>query len=194
MALEGGFFVGVIMDSIAYNEREIVKLVYSGILWIDSSGNVWRMISNQHKQDVTKPHILGSVYKCGYLRITIWNGIKHISCAVHRLVWQYYYGDIPNGKYVHHKDHNKLNNNICNLEVVTPSENLKKAHEAGVLIIPKLKGADNGNSKLKEMDVIEIRQLYKAGIYTQECRGSIYSVSRGCIRSVLNRRSWRDIP
>lgn len=42
---------------------------------------------------------------------------------VHRDVWQYYHGDIPEGDYeIHHIDHNKANNDIANLQLLTRTE------------------------------------------------------------------------
>ena len=35
---------------------------------------------------------------------------------MHRYVWEYYNGTIPNGYVIHHKDKNKINNDIDNLE------------------------------------------------------------------------------
>ena len=34
---------------------------------------------------------------------------------MHRYVWRYYYGEIPDGYHIHHIDHNKANNDIHNL-------------------------------------------------------------------------------
>lgn len=36
----------------------------------------------------------------------------------HNIVWEKYYGKIPDGMQVHHIDHNKLNNDISNLKLV----------------------------------------------------------------------------
>lgn len=38
---------------------------------------------------------------------------------MHRYVWEYYYGAIPKGFDVHHKDHNVDNNDIFNLELLS---------------------------------------------------------------------------
>lgn len=43
---------------------------------------------------------------------------------IHRYIWQYYNGEIPNGYHVHHKDKDKSNNTIENLELVECSEHL----------------------------------------------------------------------
>lgn len=41
---------------------------------------------------------------------------------IHRVIFQYYYGDIPNGYDIHHKDLNPTNNDISNLQMLTKSE------------------------------------------------------------------------
>jgi hypothetical protein len=41
---------------------------------------------------------------------------------VHRMVWEKHHGPIPNGHHIHHKDGDKLNNVIENLELLTASE------------------------------------------------------------------------
>ena len=65
----------------------------------------------------------------GYLDIKLWKGGKRVHRYVHRLVWQTFVGEIPAGYEVNHKDHNKANNSLSNLELVTHSVNLKKAVE-----------------------------------------------------------------
>ena len=44
---------------------------------------------------------------------------------IHRYVWEYYNGAIPKGYDVHHKDHDKSNNDISNLELITKAEHTK---------------------------------------------------------------------
>jgi len=44
---------------------------------------------------------------------------------LHRYVWEYYNGIIPKGYDIHHKDHNKDNNNIDNLELLTKKEHIE---------------------------------------------------------------------
>ena len=45
---------------------------------------------------------------------------------VHRLVWIDHYGDIPKNCVIHHKDENKLNWDISNLELLTRSNHVCK--------------------------------------------------------------------
>jgi hypothetical protein len=44
--------------------------------------------------------------------------LKGKRCRIHRYIWEKYNGEIPKGYHVHHKDLNKSNNDISNLELV----------------------------------------------------------------------------
>lgn len=46
----------------------------------------------------------------------------------HCLIWEENFGAIPDGMQIHHKDFNKENNDISNLQLVTPLEH-KRIHE-----------------------------------------------------------------
>lgn len=41
---------------------------------------------------------------------------------LHREVWEYYKGSIPDGFEIHHKDFNRLNNDISNLECLSKKD------------------------------------------------------------------------
>ena len=57
---------------------------------------------------------LGTVNGDGYK--TFWvNGQNRYE---HRLVWERHFGPIPEGMVLHHKDENRLNNDISNLELI----------------------------------------------------------------------------
>lgn len=48
---------------------------------------------------------------------------------MHVYVWEHYNGEIPTGYEVHHKDRDKSNNDISNLELLTASEHRKRHAE-----------------------------------------------------------------
>ena len=56
---------------------------------------------------------------------------KSFCCTIslHRFVWQYFNGEIPDGYDAHHRDFNHNNNDIANLELVTKDEH-KQIHAA----------------------------------------------------------------
>jgi hypothetical protein len=50
---------------------------------------------------------------------------KRYKRFVHRLVWENWGGDIPEGYEINHLDFNKSNNCISNLECITRQENIR---------------------------------------------------------------------
>lgn len=56
---------------------------------------------------------------CGYYK-------RNIVVLLHRHVWEKHFGPIPKGYHIHHKDGNKLNNDISNLECLSASDHHKK--------------------------------------------------------------------
>ena len=90
---------------------------------------------------------IGRLFKDGYIVVTICK--KQYS--VHRLIYTYHYGEIPDSLVIDHMDHNKQNNDISNLRAVSKSvnslnsyktkdiENLEKRKNTWVIRI-KIKG------------------------------------------------------
>lgn len=54
---------------------------------------------------------------------------KHYS--VHRLVYETYVGEIPEGMVIDHIDGDRANNNLSNLQLTTQSKNVKKTYDGG---------------------------------------------------------------
>ena len=61
----------------------------------------------------------------GYEGINLWNGKKHITKYIHRLVAEYFVPNTNNYPEVNHKDGNKWNNKASNLEWCSVSYNRK---------------------------------------------------------------------
>lgn len=75
-----------------------------------------------------KGKILSNRNKNGdYLRVVLRSNIhkKYRSISLHRLVVEHFIGYIPEKHHVHHKDQNKQNNNIENLEIISTKEHYK---------------------------------------------------------------------
>jgi len=74
----------------------------------------------------------------GYLRVKLNN--KNVS--IHSLVAKFILGERPKDYVINHKDGNKLNNKVSNLEYVTIAENIKHSVENGMHICnrPELMG------------------------------------------------------
>lgn len=81
--------------------------------------------------------------------------------SVHRLLVKHFIGEIPKGMCVNHKDGNKLNNNLDNLEIVSYSENMKHAFRNGLQEKPK--GEKNSGAKLSNIDCEKLCEMLLAG-------------------------------
>lgn len=72
----------------------------------------------------------------GYERVSLWNKGKEHKFSIHKLVAIKYLDNPNNYQIINHKDGNKLNNNVDNLEWCNLSENVKHAYKNN-LIKPK---------------------------------------------------------
>ena len=90
---------------------------YEGKYQISNLGNVKSFFKG-------KEHLLKSYSTRGYLSIGLWDGQKRQTVLIHRLVALAFIPN-PNGyKEINHKDENKLNNNVDNLEWCTREYNM----------------------------------------------------------------------
>ena len=92
-------------------------------------------ISNdgQVRNDKTNK-ILSQSTQQDYKHVTLNINGKAKRMKVHRLVAQTFLENPENKPYVNHKDGNRSNNNVNNLEWVTPSENTQHAVKTGLFI------------------------------------------------------------
>ncbi len=98
-------------------------------------------------------------------------GYRQISCygktfLVHRVVWEAFNGEIPEGLQINHIDGNKANNNLSNLELVTPAENMRHAVKTGLK--PGKLAEANSMAKLTNEQYLEIIHELVNGATNQE--------------------------
>lgn len=135
-------------------------------------------VINRHNNRKLKPQPNGK----GYLRVII-GGHRYF---VHRLVAEKYIPN-PEGKLqVNHKDGNKLNNSISNLEWVTNQENRTHAVNIGLHSC----GDNCSCSKLTSKQVFEILED-DAHSFTE--LGKIFNVSRTTIADIKHNRTWKQL-
>ena len=126
----------------------------------------------------------------GYLFVGLWkNGVRK-NHKIHRLVANAYIVNPENKRTINHIDGIKANNLVENLEWSTQKENVHHAVNAG---LKDDKGSKNGNSKLSEKEVLEIRRLYKTGDYIYKDLAKIFGVHQVHIGDIINRKKWKHI-
>lgn len=118
--------------------------------------------------------ILSSYINGGYCIVKL-NG-KHF--RVHRLVAEAYLPNPENKPQVNHKDGNKLNNNVENLEWCTQIENSDHARKNNLTNI----GWGYINSQQRE----EILNKYNTGEYTQRQLAKEYGVGKTTIGKIIH--------
>ena len=98
---------------------------YEGLYKVDENGNVFSVRNNKLLKRMMFPS--------GYEYVHLCNGKgKTKLFRVHRLVAEMFIPNPNNLPEVNHKDGDKLNNNVKNLEWCTYSENLKHAWDMGL--------------------------------------------------------------
>lgn len=112
------------------------------------------------------------------------------TCSVHRLVVEAFKGLIPPNMTINHIDGNKLNNNISNLEIITQEENTQHARDNN--LFKKMIGENNGNSLLKENQVLEIYELIKKGYNNQEIAKN-FNLNFRTISQIRTGRRWNHL-
>jgi hypothetical protein len=112
--------------------------------------------------------------------------------VVHRLVTAAFLGPCPTGKEVNHKDGDKTNNALSNLEYVSASENLTHSYRVlGRKAAPKY-GSAYALSKLKEEQVLEIVERLKGG-ETQQSLAYYFGVTQTLISTIKLGKSWSHL-
>ena len=97
---------------------------YEGLYLVTSDGDV----IGEKSGKILKPSRLNS----GYLRVKLYKNAQPKMFMVHRLVAGAFIPNAQNKSQVNHKDGNKRNNAVSNLEWVTPSENEIHAYRTGL--------------------------------------------------------------
>lgn len=154
---------------------------YEGLYQVSSLGRVKSLNYNKTKKEkILKPH-----ESRGYYNVTLYKNGFHKYYGIHRLVAKEFIVNPKNKTQVNHKDGNKKNNNIENLEWVTSSENMKHAFENN--LHKKYYGKEHNNAR-------KIKQYTLNNIFIKEW-GSIveaanyYKTSIENIYSCLNKKS-----
>lgn len=68
----------------------------------------------------------------GYYNVDLYENGQRTKVRIHRVVGETFIDNPEHKTQINHKDGNKLNNNVENLEWVTPSENMRHAFDTGL--------------------------------------------------------------
>lgn len=129
--------------------------------YINNGGVIW----NSKTKKISQPSL-----RNGYERVNLLSS----KLSVHRLVYEAFVGEIPDGCVIDHIDGNRSNNNISNLRLITQSENVKNAMKNGHKCQVPVLQFDKQNNFIKEYNNI------------QEAADAM-SVTHAAVRSAIKR-------
>ena len=141
--------------------KEVWKPIegYEGLYEISSFGNVKSLRQNKIMSLVIMP--------TGYYKVNLVKNNRWKTFRVHRLVATSFLENPKNKNNVNHKDFNKLNNNVENLEWVTHQENVTHAVLGGRFGKTKLYGSKNGRALFNDEQVKDIKEMLKTNSIKQ---------------------------
>lgn len=121
------------MEKLYANNEEVYRYIDNENYLISKSGKVYTTYvrGGQGRTDISKPWELSyGEDKDGYLRVVLSENSKKKYIKVHQIMAIHFLDYDPfSGLAVNHIDGNKQNNNIDNLEIVSPKENTVHAHK-----------------------------------------------------------------
>lgn len=172
-------------------EKEIWKDIagFEGYYQVSNLGRVRsldRLIKRKNGHHKRKGKILAqSSDKKGYKRLQLHkNGMK--SHKVHRLVASAFIESYCQNLQINHIDGDKSNNNLCNLEWVTPEQNTKHALKTGLISI----GEKSKHSKIDEIQALTILTM---PANKRKQLQETYGLSLSAIQHIQHGRSWKHL-
>jgi len=164
---------------------------YEGIYKISNKGDIIKLatttvnslgVIRKHKEKTLSTNCKNGHYKSV--------GICGVTKYVHRLVAESFIPNVENKKLVNHKDGNKLNNSVDNLEWVTYKENTDHAWKLGLI---NCRGSNSKHAKLNESQVKEIKELLTIGELTHGEIATKYKVCRQNISYISAGKRWKHV-
>lgn len=123
------------------------------------------------------------------VKLTV-NGITK-TIQVHRLILESFIPNLENKKEVNHKDGNKKNNKLENLEWVTSSEN--KIHAIKNNLIKYAFGEKVSKAKLNNNTVKEIKKYLKNKSMLQKDIARKFGITEKMVTDINTGRTWSKI-
>ena len=119
--------------------------------------------------------------------------VCQMAITAHRVAWIIQNKcDVPEGLEIRHSC--IASKTCCNPAHLTPGTHTQNMHDMinqGRHVVPE--GEKNGMSKLTEVQVLKIRELYASGDYYQKELGEMFGVSQCLIWYIVHRKWWKHI-
>jgi hypothetical protein len=143
------------------------------------------MVTNTRTCRVLKPEIIWD----GYERVTLSQDNKLKRFRVHRLVAEAFIPNPDDLPFVNHKDGNKRNNCVSNLEWVNCQQNTIHAFDNNL----RKSGEDHYEARLTTEIVIKVCELIECGLTRGRILKQFPQVNKTQFDDIRRRRSWKKV-
>lgn len=139
----------------------------------------------------TRPNV-----RHGYLELTVRSSEGKRTYRAHKLVAAAFLGPRPNGLVINHKDGNRVNNRVENLEYVTQAENNRHSFKLNprnpAHHLPRKRGEANPQAVITEETVRTIRGLRRQGLGPKEISVRL-GLHVSTVGNVIYRGYWAHV-
>lgn len=165
---------------------------YEGIYAVSNFGNVKRIGNGSDGRKLNERYMTqkSSGWKGQYLSVNLTKNNVTKNQYVHRLVCIAFYGYLGNNFQVNHKDGNKHNNHLNNLEWVTPKEN--QEHKYTVLGQDQ-NGENNPANKYPEHKIRMVKKMFLIGNKTQRQIARELDIDYRYVNAIVKGKVWTHI-
>jgi hypothetical protein len=137
------------------------------------------------------PRFIGSNMKRRYHCVDLCvRGKQYKGKLVHRLVWVAHNGDIPDGLELNHKDGDKTNNKLDNLELMTHIDNCKHAFDTGLR--KPMVGENHPTNIITDEIALEIKNRIANGEQPLAISNTM-DVSYYIVKDIKRGKTWKHI-
>lgn len=151
---------------------------YENLYWVNKDGQV-----KSNRKILSPQKDTG-----GYLQVSLYkNKIKKIT-LVHRIVAKTFIKNKKNKYAINHKDNNRSNNNVSNLEWVTRKENMEHSSKQKRMI-----GRKGELSHLSKLTIKQIKEIRSISGVSQISIAKKYGISYRNLRHILTKKTWQNV-
>lgn len=155
--------------------KEVIKDYFA-----TEDGQIW---SNK-----THKYVAQRISPSGYYHVNLSIDGKCRTFQVHRLIAKAFLDATDVTPIINHKDGNKLNNHVTNLEWCTYQYNTQHAETSR--LTHHAVGVNSRFGKFSEEDISNIRQLRNHGL-SQYQIANMYNVTRSSIQQILDGKNYK---